>query len=751
MNILSTIFKALLIFLLTAASSAVAADRAWPVKGDIDLSSTFCDYRQLHFHGGIDIRTGGVEGRQVFSPVDGYVWRIRYSYVGYGKAIYLMDSQGFIYVFGHLSGLSDRLEKIVREIQYTQKSYSFDTTFSKSGIPVKQGELIALSGQTGAGGPHLHFEIRNPQNMPLNPLTNGFPLTDNFAPVFEGLILAYQDTISLFPDGQRKILLEPRRDKTGGKYQVESPILVQGPFGVAVKINERIRSGGPKLNIEKARLYINDYLYFEGDFGQYDYEQTGMVDLCFDYYLKAARDQVWHLLYEPEGKVFAGSHSSFEKGGVFTGRTTFSYGLHNGRVEIYDAAGNMSELDFKFVWAPEKLFEVGKINDSTLYLRAEHDTRNIDISGLAVYAVGGGDNVQSLNPSLVESMGSGDFKINLPSDLKHIAGFRIDILGESGWRSPDIYIASHYNDDAEYGFDYDLIDGGILFNVRARDKFAPAPEIELVYEDGYVKKIETKAVSSLNFAAFYKNSVIKTKITEINITTGGNSRSLVSIPVDIVLAGADNQRARFTEPGVLEVDIPGRALYSSALMELQKSEGRFNQTSSIIGDVYKIDPYTMPLAKNISLSMTLDDKVNISEVSFYRLGSKRQWNRLNSKVAGNKINTESSLTGTFAVLKDTDAPHVRKISPSNGRVIQSNLPLIKCNVSDDLSGIDDNDRITITLDGEWLIPEYDPETEILKTTPRSPLKNGKHELVIRVSDYAGNERVMHSQFTVEKD
>ncbi|MEW5923077.1 MAG: M23 family metallopeptidase [Candidatus Zixiibacteriota bacterium] len=751
MNILSTISKALLIILISAVPFAVGADRTWPVKGDIDLSSTFCDYRQLHFHGGMDIRTGGVEGRQVFSPVDGYVWRIKYSYIGYGKAIYLMDSQGFIYVFGHLSGLSDRLDKIVKEIQYTKESYSFDTTFSKSQLPVKQGELIALSGQTGFGGPHLHFEIRNPQNMPLNPLTNGFPLPDNSAPVFEGLMLAYQDTVSLFPDGLRKILVEPRKEKSKGKYQIASPVLVQGPFGVAVKVGERMRSNGPKLNIRKARLFIDDYLYYESDYGQYDYEQTTMVDLCFDYYLKMARDQNWHLLYEPDGKVFAGSHSAFEKGGVFAGRTTFSYGLHNGRVEVYDAAGNMSELDFKFVWAPEKLYEVGKINDSTLYLRAEHDTRNIDVSGIAVYAVGSGDNIQRIDPGLIESMGSGDYKINIPTESKRVDGFRIDILGESGWRSPEVYIPSQYVSDSKYEFDYELMDGGILLNVRARDKFAPPPEIELAYEDGFVNKIETKAVSSLNFAAFYKNTGIKTRITEINISTGGNSRPLASLTTNIVLTGEPNRQAALSVPGVLEVSIPGQALYSSALIGLQQAEGRYDQTSSIIGDVYKIDPVTLPLAKNISLSATLNDNNNPAKVSFYRLNSKRKWSRLNSKVVGDKVNTESSLTGTFAVIRDGDAPHVRKISPSNGRTIQSNMPLIKCNVSEDLSGIDDNNKITITLDGEWLIPEYDPETEILKTTPRKPLKNGKHELVIKVSDYAGNERVVHSHFTVEKD
>jgi len=65
-----------------------------PVKGGVDLSSNFCEYRPAHFHGGIDIRTGGKVGRKLFSPVNGYVWRIKYSYNGYGKGLYLKDSDG---------------------------------------------------------------------------------------------------------------------------------------------------------------------------------------------------------------------------------------------------------------------------------------------------------------------------------------------------------------------------------------------------------------------------------------------------------------------------------------------------------------------------------------------------------------------------------------------------------------------------------------------------------------------------------
>src|SRR3970040_2183821 len=91
-----------LICLLALIYSTSSADNIpWPVKREIDLASGFGDYRSGRFHAGVDIRTGGVIGEPVFSPVDGYVWRVRMNYEGYGKALYVRGPDERIYVFAH--------------------------------------------------------------------------------------------------------------------------------------------------------------------------------------------------------------------------------------------------------------------------------------------------------------------------------------------------------------------------------------------------------------------------------------------------------------------------------------------------------------------------------------------------------------------------------------------------------------------------------------------------------------------------
>jgi hypothetical protein len=46
-----------------------------PIDYDIVLAGNFGEPRPWHFHGGLDIKTGNVEGKKVFSIAEGYVSR----------------------------------------------------------------------------------------------------------------------------------------------------------------------------------------------------------------------------------------------------------------------------------------------------------------------------------------------------------------------------------------------------------------------------------------------------------------------------------------------------------------------------------------------------------------------------------------------------------------------------------------------------------------------------------------------------
>ena len=133
-----------------------------PVSYDISLAGNFGEPRPHHFHGGIDIKTDGVEGKPIYSIGDGYVSRVTMGKNGFGNAVYITHPEGYTSVYCHLKSFSPRIKAAMRRWQYAHETCEADAQLSPLDCPVSQGQLIALSGNTGhSTGPHLHLEIHN--------------------------------------------------------------------------------------------------------------------------------------------------------------------------------------------------------------------------------------------------------------------------------------------------------------------------------------------------------------------------------------------------------------------------------------------------------------------------------------------------------------------------------------------------------------------------------------------------------------
>ncbi len=155
-----------IILLLTATTISAQQlnpdEFIFPLEGVEQLySANFGELRPDHFHSGIDIKTDGVEGKRVVSIADGYVSRISVSPYGYGLALYVTHTNGTTSVYGHLSRYRSDIAEFVNRERIRTKQNSANFYCNSKTFPVKQGDLIAYSGNTGSSfGPHLHFEIR---------------------------------------------------------------------------------------------------------------------------------------------------------------------------------------------------------------------------------------------------------------------------------------------------------------------------------------------------------------------------------------------------------------------------------------------------------------------------------------------------------------------------------------------------------------------------------------------------------------
>ena len=312
-----------------------------PLDIPIFLSGSFGELRSNHFHAGIDIKTQGKEGLNVFAVADGYVSRIKVQQYGYGKAIYITHPNGFTSVYGHLSKFNDEIEEYVRGIQYKKENYQTGNLFFKEDkFPVKKGEIIAFSGNTGgSGGPHLHFEIRNTktENV-INPLLFGIEVKDTRMPTIQSLKV-YALSADARINQQKKSFQIPLKDLGNGKYNADR-ILASGTIGFGVNVFDRFNGVPNKNGIFSLEMTLNGKRFYYHDVETFSFAESKFLNLHIDYeHYKKYKKRYQKTYKETENKL-----STYEKL-VNNGKINIQEGMnYTVKIIAKDFEGNSSTI-----------------------------------------------------------------------------------------------------------------------------------------------------------------------------------------------------------------------------------------------------------------------------------------------------------------------------------------------------------------------------------------------------------------------
>lgn len=236
--------------ILAAGLTCGSGDYAWPLALEPQLTSSFAEYRAGRFHAGIDLRTSGV-GRDVFAAGDGYVSRVRCSSYGYGKAVYLQLADGNVAVYAHLSEFFPALSAFVHAEQHRKKAYAVDLQLKPSQFPIRRGQLIAESGQTGIGAPHLHFEMRDASQAPVNPRLLGFDWPDSSRPRIQKILVAPKGMEGRVNGDVLPVALPVTQDEQG-RFRT-APVHAAGLVGFGADVTDP-GSGGYNLGVHELKL-----------------------------------------------------------------------------------------------------------------------------------------------------------------------------------------------------------------------------------------------------------------------------------------------------------------------------------------------------------------------------------------------------------------------------------------------------------------------------------------------------------------
>lgn len=343
-KILTAILTILIINSIYAQQDAFC-EFTLPVNFPIQLSGNFSEPRAAHFHSGIDIRTYA-DGKPLFALADGYVSRIFVSPYGYGHAIYIDYENGYRSVFGHMSAFADEIATYAKNIQYEKESFRIDVNLSPLDIPVKKGQLVGYSGNTGqSGGPHLHFEIREADtDISLNTIGKYIKMSDNVPPEVSSVIIYPQSGKSSVAGKTEKQMITITKT-SAGNYKLPSSVFAKGKIGIGVEYCDRMNGSNNRYGAKQVDLIINGKTTYTSVFDKVDFDKQSNKNSCFDFnYYVTDSKYVQKLFVEPNNDLDI--YSNLQNNGFLNIGEKDSTNI---QIKITDFNGNVSNIKFEIV------------------------------------------------------------------------------------------------------------------------------------------------------------------------------------------------------------------------------------------------------------------------------------------------------------------------------------------------------------------------------------------------------------------
>ena len=262
-----------------------------PVNYPISLAGNFGEPRPNHFHGGVDVKTDGVEGKAIFSIGDGYVSHVSVGYDGFGNAVYVHHPEGYTSVYCHLKTFTPAIKAMVRKWQYVNKQSTGDIWFKPTDLPVAKGQLIAISGNSGASeAPHLHLELHETRSGDmLDPLDFiGQHVKDALAPMAHGFMAYPVSGEGVFNNNPGK------SSHSFSSHNLSNKFTAWGKVGFGIWANDYMEITYNRYGVKKTELLVDGKTVFKSNVNRIPYEKTVQVNAWGDHE-HFLRYNVWYM------------------------------------------------------------------------------------------------------------------------------------------------------------------------------------------------------------------------------------------------------------------------------------------------------------------------------------------------------------------------------------------------------------------------------------------------------------------------
>ena len=258
-------------FFISVGARAQEASFTPPFDFPIIFSGNFGEIRANHFHGGLDFKTGGTIGKPVRALADGYISRIRVTH-GSGYVLDVAYDNGYSTINRHLSAFVGDVARRVEDLQYEKESWEVEITPEPDEYPVKAGQIIALSGNTGYSfGPHLHLDmIETATDEYIDPLPFFMDkVKDKTAPRAEGIML--------FPQPGKGVV-EGKQTRRAFPAHPTKPITAWGLIGAGIRAYDYMDGVQNKYGVKTVILEVDGEEVFRSTVDRFAYEENRYIN-----------------------------------------------------------------------------------------------------------------------------------------------------------------------------------------------------------------------------------------------------------------------------------------------------------------------------------------------------------------------------------------------------------------------------------------------------------------------------------------
>ena len=717
----------------------------WPTNASTTVTALFAEERPHRYHAGIDVRTWGKIGYKLYATSDGYIKRIRTGSKGYGKALYIQLSDGNTALYAHLDRFTPSLNTSSRLLQQYYNSYTIDHTYEANEYPVRKGDLIGYSGDTGGiSGAHLHFELRDEYEKPLNPL-QFYTIKDNMPPVANQLaIMPLSDTSTV--NGMFLYQLIKLHSKSPFEYEFLDTIAVHGHIGLALDVVDRIDDQPFKFGIYKITLKIDDEIEYSISYDTYRFEDAKFIYTERDYSLKQETGQQFYKLFKNhnnENLLFTDKSNSM--GQLFSDSS-----FHKIEILVEDYYHN--NISIKGTLLHKKLPDVTINHDRINKIISFKENSPFSVESIEFTKTGRHKEDEKFKITLVPADSTSFF---LPNWSKPFTVLEIQPILEYGINSSPLFLPTEeYNDQTVDGTTLiKHFENGLVIQFIEQRFTGITPHLNYI-KDGYQMEYPLYRIDK---------NLLSTKPISFNDLTSLNTLEIIygnplnysfKKSISSVVVSPDKKFSLSINAGEMNVSGVSNTFHDTTFVWLEKVDAPQPPNGKIISGPYKLGPFLMPMTKKVELNFTIFDPSQLTSAGIFYFDKKNEeWIYLMTEINNQKSQLSTRILSgeIFSVIQEFTPPKLTSIYPNiDATYRQRDLNYLEFFVDDDFSGIDGENNIVIKIDeGKPLIFEYNIHQKRVYYPFDNQFITGSHTLHIIAKDNVGNENIIRGVFQIK--